>query len=87
MATHTSIVAWRIPWTVESGGVAKTRTRLKQLNMALTEEVLSFSFDQSRNKCKEIRRFSPDDPAPKSWICTQAYLTPSECFLLPGVLH
>ena len=50
--------------------------------------VSSFSFDQSRNKWKEIMRFSPDDPAPKSWICTQAYLTPSECsFYWPGVLH
>ena len=33
MATHSSILAWRIPWTEESGrlqstGVAKSRTRL-----------------------------------------------------------
>ena len=33
MATHSSILAWRIPWTEEPGraivhGVAKSRTRL-----------------------------------------------------------
>ena len=31
MATHSSVPAWRIPWTEESGGfcgVAKSRTRL-----------------------------------------------------------
>ena len=38
MATHSSILAWRIPWTEESGGlrsmgVTKSRTRLKQLSM------------------------------------------------------
>ena len=26
MATHSSILAWRIPWTEELGGVAKSRT-------------------------------------------------------------
>ena len=35
MATHSSILAWRIPWTEEPGGlqsrVAKSRARLKQL--------------------------------------------------------
>ena len=38
MATHSSIVAWRILWTVEPGGLlsmgsAQSRTRLKQLSM------------------------------------------------------
>ena len=37
MATHSSILAWRIPWTEEAGGlqshgVAKSWTRLKQLS-------------------------------------------------------
>ena len=37
MATHSSILAWRIPWTEEPGGatvhrVAKSWTRLKQLS-------------------------------------------------------
>ena len=29
MATHTSIPAWRIPWTEEPGGVAKSQTQLR----------------------------------------------------------
>ena len=38
MATHSSILAWRIPWTVEPDGlhavheVAKNRTELEQLS-------------------------------------------------------
>ena len=38
MATHSSILAWRIPWTEEPGGlqsidlVAKSRTRPKRLS-------------------------------------------------------
>ena len=36
MASHSSILAWRIPWTEELGGysprVAKSQTRLKQLS-------------------------------------------------------
>ena len=34
MATHSSILAWRIPWTEEPGGLqsmAKSWTRLKRL--------------------------------------------------------
>ena len=38
MATHSSIVAWRIPWTEEPGGLQstecrKSQTGLKQLRM------------------------------------------------------
>ena len=38
MATHSSILAWRIPWTEERGGltvqrVAKSRTQLKRLSV------------------------------------------------------
>ena len=29
MATHSRILAWRIPWAEEPGGVAKSRTRLR----------------------------------------------------------
>ena len=40
MATHSSVLAWRIPWTEEPGGlqsmgsVTQSQTRLKQLSMA-----------------------------------------------------
>ena len=37
MATHSSVLAWRIPWTEEPGGlhsiVLQSRTLLKQLSM------------------------------------------------------
>ena len=37
MATHSSLLAWKIPWTEESGGLQsmgsqKSWTRLKRLN-------------------------------------------------------
>ena len=32
MATHSSVLAWRIPGTGEPGGVAQSRTRLKRLS-------------------------------------------------------
>ena len=39
MATHSSILAWRIPWTEEPGGlqfngVAKSRTRLSDFTLS-----------------------------------------------------
>ena len=30
-ATHSSILPWRIPWTIRAHGVAKSRTRLSDL--------------------------------------------------------
>ena len=37
MATHSSILAWRIPWTEEPGGLlsmgSQSQTRLKRLSM------------------------------------------------------
>ena len=39
MATHSSILAWRIPWTEETGGLlsvgSQSQTRLKRLGMLL----------------------------------------------------
>ena len=48
MATHSSILAWRIPWTEEPGrlqstGVAKSRTRLSDLTFTLIERLFSSS--------------------------------------------
>ena len=31
-ATHSSILAWRIPWTVTVYGVAKSQTRLSEFH-------------------------------------------------------
>ena len=43
MTTHSSILAWRIPWTEEPGGlqvhrVSQSQTRLKQLSMHVCRE-------------------------------------------------
>ena len=47
MATHSSFLAWRTPWTEEPGGlqvhrVTKSWTRLKQLSMHVTLILLLF---------------------------------------------
>ena len=44
MATHSSVLAWRIPWTEEPGwakvhGVAKGRTGLQQLSAHASQHV------------------------------------------------
>ena len=56
MATHSSILAWRIPWTEERGGLQslgphKSRTRLEQLTMFVYMCVLGFDLlDQSNSQ-------------------------------------
>ena len=36
-ATHSSILAWRIPWTVQSVGVAKSGTETQQLSLSVAQ--------------------------------------------------
>ena len=48
MATHSSTLAWKIPWTEEPGGVAKSRTRLSDITFtfhfhALEKEMATHS--------------------------------------------
>ena len=48
MATHSSVLAWRIPGTGEPGGaavpgVAQSRTRLKRLSSSSREMLKNFS--------------------------------------------
>ena len=43
MATHSSVLAWRIPWTEEPGGlqsmgVPKSRTRLSNFHFSIEAE-------------------------------------------------
>ena len=42
MATHSSILAWKIPWTEESGnqGVAKSQTWLSDWMYYISQEIL-----------------------------------------------
>ena len=54
MATHSSILAWRIPWTEEPGGlhtvngVAKIQTRLKRLSTHAQNKYM-FSYIEALN--------------------------------------
>ena len=59
MATHSNILAWRVPWTEEPGGLQsmglqKSQTRLKQLSLFLLSQGLHtslfFSFFQFQLK-------------------------------------
>ena len=55
MATHSSILAWKIPWTEEPGratvhGVAKSRTQLSDFTFSLSHYI----------PCSSIR-FVPED--------------------------
>ena len=52
MATHSSVLAWRIPWTEEPGGlpsigVAQSWTRLKQLSSSSNSSLFSSLFNFS----------------------------------------
>ena len=40
MATHSSIMAWRIPWTVQSMGVTKSQTRLSDFHVNISSNKL-----------------------------------------------
>ena len=51
MATHSSILAWQIPWKVETGGLqsmrSQSQTGLKQLNTRLCGEQLRATEESS----------------------------------------
>ena len=51
MATHSSILAWRITWTVEPGGLqsmgSQSRTGLKRLSMGKKASPIEASFHQA----------------------------------------
>ena len=46
MATHSSILAWRIPWTEEPGGLpsmeSQSRTRLSEFTFAIVSYIHEF---------------------------------------------
>ena len=54
MATHSRIVAWRIPWTEEPGRlhsmVSQSWTRLKQLSMHSRQYSLDYIVGQGKTK-------------------------------------
>ena len=52
MATHSSILAWRIPWTEEPGG-------LQSIGLQRVEEVLEKTLESPLD-CKEIQPVHPE---------------------------
>ena len=54
MATHSSILAWRIPWTEEPGGlqsiVLQSQTQLKQLSIHASFQDTTNSTDLRKNR-------------------------------------
>ena len=80
MATHTSILAWRIPWTEEPGGLQSmgpqmSQTRLKQLSTAQHCEVGRHLFGLS----SPDGYFLETTEWPKGWQPTPVFL--------PGEFH
>ena len=76
MATHSSILAWRIPWTEESGGlqstgVAKSQTRLS--------DFISLHYDHCSAPTMLLPCFPSDVPLP-GVLAEQFPLVPL-CFL------
>ena len=45
MATHSSILAWRIPWTEEPGGLQSTGSRRVSHNLATKATFFHRAFD------------------------------------------
>ena len=64
MATHSSILAWRIPWTEEPGGlqsiVSQSQTRLKRLSPHSTMPILEIAFLLQLGMRKQKSSFFPE---------------------------
>ena len=74
MATHSSILAWRMPWTEELGGqVAKSPTRLSDF---------TFTFTIKRSEIENNRKLQPS-PFQKQHSNFQKH----PAFLIPHSLH
>ena len=63
MATHPSILAWRIPWTEEPGGLQSMRSQRVRHDWAIKQKSLENPLDS-----KEIRPVNPKWNPP--WIFT-----------------
>ena len=60
MATHSSILVWRIPWTEEPGGlqsIEESQTRLKLLNMHTCTGAKSLRLTKLTYESKEGGRY------------------------------
>ena len=57
MGIHSSILAWRIPWTEEPGGVAKS-----QLTLSLSVSFFTFYYKLNQTKSREAHLIDPYVP-------------------------
>ena len=59
MATHSNILAWRIPWTEEPGGVIKSQTWLSDSHLTLSSFLvkasLCWAFDRGADRASVFR--------------------------------
>ena len=95
MATHSSVLAWRIPWTEETGwpatvhGVAQSQTQLKRLSTARHKGggqdgyLSSFCFRQSLavDVPPQLFQFSLEVPSPCALIPKEPVLQLPKFFL------
>ena len=61
MATHSSILAWRIPWTVEPGGLQSTGSQRVRHNLATKQQ-------QARQRQRRAGRRSEGLAAASVWL-------------------
>ena len=57
MATHSSILAWRIPWTYKSGGLQSIKSQIammKQLRMYTQIKILAFCLFRAFRKVRKV---------------------------------
>ena len=77
MATHSSVLAWRIPGAVEPGGVTQNRTRLKWLSSSclqfsrwvVSNSVWPHGLQHARLPCPLETLGVHPYPCPLSWWC------------------
>ena len=55
MATHSSVLAWRIPWTEESGGLQSMGLQMVRQNWVINASTF-ISLSPNRNKRKEAKK-------------------------------
>ena len=91
MATHSSILAWRIPWTEEPGGlglqshrVAKSRTQLKRLNKQTSIQVLRSKKIRAGRELRDHLTQSFHLTNVRIWVPKRLHSLPKDIHLVSG---
>ena len=56
MATHSSTLAWRIPWTEEPGGLQSMGPKESDMTESLTLSRTHFSHTTGREACRDLEK-------------------------------